>query len=80
MKLVLYEEIVNYSVSRLREETDDFVTEYVANIDKLTLCPEDTLKEYEIEFVEPVPTICLMEENMRSLWLKLKKDLKRRNH
>lgn len=50
-----YEEIVNYSVSRLREETDDFVTEYVANIDKLTLCLEDTLKEYEIEFVEPVP-------------------------
>ncbi|NLM47897.1 MAG: nucleotide exchange factor GrpE [Epulopiscium sp.] len=50
-----YEEIVNYSVSRLREESDDFAIEYVKNIDQLTASLEETLKEFEIEFVEPVP-------------------------
>lgn len=50
-----YEEIVNYSVSRLRQEDDAFVCDYVKNIDRLTLDLEKVLEEYKIELVEPVP-------------------------
>lgn len=50
-----YEEIIYYSVSRLREEKEDFTVEYVKTIDYLTKAIEEVLKIHEIESINPTP-------------------------
>ncbi|NLK22374.1 MAG: nucleotide exchange factor GrpE [Epulopiscium sp.] len=48
-----YEEIINYSVSRLRNENEEVVASYVENIDALTLKLENLLEEFKVEFINP---------------------------
>ncbi|KAE9633454.1 nucleotide exchange factor GrpE [Defluviitalea raffinosedens] len=50
-----YEEIINYSVSKLRESQEDFIITYVKEIDALTHSIEEILKAYKIEFIHPNP-------------------------
>lgn len=50
-----YEEIINYSVSKLRESKEEAIISYVKEIDALTQSVEDTLKAYRIEFIHPNP-------------------------
>lgn len=50
-----YEEIVYYSVSKLRESQEDIVISYVNDIDTLTQSLEEIMKDYGIEFIYPNP-------------------------
>lgn len=50
-----YEEIINYSVSKLRESKEEAIISYVKNIDALTQSIEGILKAYKIEFIYPTP-------------------------
>ncbi len=50
-----FEEIMHYSVSRLREATDETVVEYVQMIDQAVAVIEAILKKYNIQTIRPKP-------------------------
>lgn len=48
-----FEEILNYSVSRLRDCKDDYIVKYVSEIDNVTICINENLKKHNIDVISP---------------------------
>ena len=50
-----FEEVLHYSISRIREETEEIIQQYVIQIDDLTKQLYEALEEYGINFISPKP-------------------------